>query len=34
VVGVVLVVGSAILNLVFIAAYPVWSTVVIAVDAM
>jgi hypothetical protein len=32
VVGIVLAVLSAILNLVFIAAYPVWSTIVIAVD--
>jgi hypothetical protein len=32
VVGIVLAVLSAILNLIFIAAYPVWSTIVIAVD--
>jgi hypothetical protein len=32
VVGIVLAVLSAILNLAFIAAYPVWSTIVIAVD--
>ena len=34
VVGVVLAVISAILNLVFIAAYPIWSTIVIAVDVL
>ncbi|MBK1787020.1 DUF7144 family membrane protein [Prauserella cavernicola] len=34
VVGVVLAVGSAVLNLAFIAAYPVWSTVVIAIDVV
>jgi hypothetical protein len=34
VVGVILAVLSAILNLVFIAAYPVWSTVVIAIDVI
>jgi hypothetical protein len=33
-VGVVLAMGSAVLNLVFIAAYPVWSTIVIAVDVL
>ena len=33
-VGIVLAVVSAILNLAFIAAYPVWSTVVIAVDVI
>jgi hypothetical protein len=32
VVGIVLAVVSAIVNLAFIAAYPVWSTIVIAVD--
>ena len=32
--GIVLAVISAILNLVFIPAYPVWSTVVIAVDVI
>jgi hypothetical protein len=32
VVGVILAVLSAIVNLAFIAAYPVWSTIVIAVD--
>jgi hypothetical protein len=34
VVGVILAVISAILNLVFIAAYPVWSTIVIAIDVI
>ena len=34
VVGVILAVLSAILNLVFIAAYPVWSTIVIATDVI
>jgi hypothetical protein len=34
VVGIVLAVFSAILNLVFLAAYPVWSTIVIAVDVI
>jgi hypothetical protein len=34
VVGVILAVLSAILNLVFIAAYPVWSTIVIAIDVI
>jgi hypothetical protein len=34
VVGVGLAMLSAILNLVFIAAYPVWSTIVIAVDVI
>jgi hypothetical protein len=34
VVGIVLAVFSAILNLAFIPAYPVWSTVVIAVDVI
>jgi hypothetical protein len=32
VVGIVLAVVSAIVNLAFIAAYPVWSTIVIGVD--
>jgi hypothetical protein len=34
VVGIILAVLSAILNLVFIAAYPVWSTIVIAIDVI
>jgi hypothetical protein len=34
VVGVVLAVVSAVLNVAFIAAYPVWSTIVIAVDVI
>jgi hypothetical protein len=34
VVGVVLAVVSAVLNLAFIAAYPVWSTIVIALDVI
>lgn len=34
VVGIVLAVVSAILNLAFIAAYPVWSTIVIGVDVI
>jgi len=34
VVGIVLAVVSAILNLVFIAAYPIWSTIVITVDVI
>jgi hypothetical protein len=32
--GIVLTVISAILNLVFIAAYPIWSTIVITVDVI
>jgi hypothetical protein len=32
VVGVILAVLSAVVNLAFIAAYPVWSTIVIAID--
>jgi hypothetical protein len=32
IVGVVVAIVSAVLNLAFIAAYPVWSTIVIAVD--
>jgi tetrahydromethanopterin S-methyltransferase subunit F len=32
VVGIIIAVVSAIVNLAFIAAYPVWSTIVIAVD--
>jgi hypothetical protein len=32
VVGVVLAVASALLNFAFIAAYPFWSTIVIAMD--
>jgi hypothetical protein len=34
VVGIVLAVVSAVLNLVFIAAYPIWSTIVITVDVI
>jgi hypothetical protein len=34
IVGVVIAVISATLNLMFIAAYPVWSTIVIAVDVI
>jgi hypothetical protein len=34
VVGVVLAVLSAVLNLAFLAAYPVWATIVIAVDVI
>jgi hypothetical protein len=34
IVGVVLAVVSAVLNLAFISAYPVWSTIVIAVDVV
>ena len=34
VVGVILAVISAVLNLAFIAAYPVWSTIVIAIDVI
>ena len=34
VVGIVLAVVSAIVNLAFIAAYPVWSTIVIGVDVI
>lgn len=34
IVGVVLAVVSAVLNLAFIAAYPLWSTIVIAVDVL
>jgi hypothetical protein len=33
-IGLILAVISAILNLVFIAAYPVWSTIVIAIDVI
>lgn len=33
-VGVVLALISAVLNLTFIAAYPVWSTIIIAVDVL
>ena len=33
-VGVILAVLSAVLNLVFIAAYPLWSTIVIAIDVI
>ena len=32
--GVIIALGSAIINLGFIAAYPVWSTVVIAIDVI
>jgi hypothetical protein len=34
VVGIVLAIVSAVLNLAFLAAYPVWSTIVIAVDVI
>jgi hypothetical protein len=34
VVGVVLALLSAVLNLAFLAAYPIWSTIVIAVDVI
>ena len=33
-VGVIVAVISAILNVLFIGAYPVWSTIVIAVDVI
>jgi hypothetical protein len=33
-VGVVLAVLSAVLNLLFIAAYPIWSTIIITVDVL
>ena len=34
IVGVIVAVISAILNLLFIGAYPVWSTIIIAVDVI
>ena len=34
IVGVIIAVISAILNLLFVGAYPVWSTIVIAVDVI